>query len=327
MTTALILDRPPAVRGRWRLARGAALLAVPLLLLALVLFPAPALRVLWYGIIPILPAVFFVNPGFWRGVCPLATLNAAGNRVGDPRPVSPAVLTGLGVGGLLLFHLMVPARHLWFNQHGLALAITIVVVGGLAMVMGMWLPIRSGFCNALCPVHPVELLYGQSPLVELTRGRCDTCTLCTSRGCIDLVGRKAVPQVLGSSRHSMRWLLTPHGVFFAALPGFIIGYNRVADGSWSTVLPVYAATLGWSLLSYLGFVLVTAVLQAGSRAMLLGAAALSGVLYYWFTGPAIARQFGLGSWAGWVIQLGALGLIGVWLVRAEMLTGRNLARK
>ena len=62
------------------------------------------------------------------------------------------------MAGLVLFHLMVPARHFLFNQNGVALAITIVAVGGLALLLGSMFPVRSAFCNALCPVLASGLL-------------------------------------------------------------------------------------------------------------------------------------------------------------------------
>jgi hypothetical protein len=109
---------------------------------------------------------------------------------------------------------MVPARHLLFNQNGPALAVTILAVGALAAALGTVFTVRSAFCNALCPVLPVEQLYGQSPLIQLDRGRCSTCVLCVKTGCLDLTD-KVIPQLLGTSRRSARWLLTPHGAFFS----------------------------------------------------------------------------------------------------------------
>ena len=111
MSTAQILIRPPRVAALWAIARWSAFAAVPLLLLWLVYEPTSALKALWYVAIPILPATFFLSPVIWRGVCPLATLNELGNRLGSQRALSPRMLLALSVGGLVLFHLMVPARH------------------------------------------------------------------------------------------------------------------------------------------------------------------------------------------------------------------------
>jgi hypothetical protein len=271
--------------------------------------------VLWYGVIPALPAIFFINTAIWRGLCPLATLNELGNRIGRQRSPSPRTQLGLSLGGLALFHLMVPARHFLFNQNGLALVVTVAAVGGIAVLLGAWFTVRSAFCNALCPVLPVELLYGQAPLVPLERGRCDSCTVCTPRGCLDLAGPKAMPQLLGASRHTARWLATPHGVFFAALPGFVLGYNRVQDGPLASAVPVYGTTLGWSFASILVIASVVYAFRVSSRLALPAIAALSGGLYYWYAGPAIMNQLDGGAWLSAGIRIGGMGLVAAWLLR------------
>jgi hypothetical protein len=292
------------------------LAAVPLLLLWLVYAPARALLALWYVAIPILPAVFFVNTTLWRGICPLATLNELGNRIGKQRAPSSRLLLVFGVGGLVLFHLMVPARHFLFNQNGLVLAGTVAAVGGIAVGLGALFTVRSAFCNALCPVLPVEFLYGQAPLLPLERGRCDSCTVCTPRGCLDLAGSKSVPQLLGTTRHTSGWLSTPYGGFFAALPGFIIGYNQVPDGSLTSAVLVYGTTLGWSLASFLVIAAAVLALRVSSRLALILIAAISGGLYYWYAGPAIMNQLDGGAWLGTAIRIGGMGLVTVWLFRA-----------
>jgi ketosteroid isomerase-like protein len=316
------MERVQGVGGEYhasrlrRAARWAALAAVPLLLVWLLPQPDAALRTLWYVVIPILPATFFLSTALWRSICPLATLNELGNRIGTQRAPSPGMLRTLSIGGLTLFYLLVPARHYAFNQHGPLLAGTVVAVGALALLLGARFTVRSGFCNALCPILPVELLYGQAPLLDLARGRCPSCEVCTPRGCLDLTERKALPQLLGSTRKSAQWLATPYGAFFAALPGFIVGYNQVPDGPPSSALMVYGITLGWSLLSLLLVAGIVLALRLGSKVALALVAAAAGALYYWYAGPAIARQFGSGMWLGSGIRAAGFGLVGFWLIRA-----------
>ncbi len=290
-------------------------MAVPLLILWLGVEPASALKALWYVAIPVLPATFFLNTTIWRGVCPLATLNEMGNRLGRQRAPTPRILFAFNLGSLALFYSMVPARHLVFNQNGLVLAGTVAVVGGLALVLGALFTVRSAFCNALCPVLPVELLYGQAPLIQMDRGRCTACTVCTPRGCLDLAEQKAIPQLLGTSRHTARWLATPYGAFFATLPGFIIGYNQVKDGPLSSAAMVYATTLGWSLASLLAIAILVLALRLHSRLALPLIAAAAGATYYWYAGPAIVSQLAAGAWLGTGIRIVGIGLVASWLVR------------
>ena len=206
MASPPIAMRPFPTARWWSVARWIALATVPLLLIWLVLDSATGLKFLWYLAIPLLPASFFVSTKIWRGICPLATLNELGNRIGHPRPLPATTARWLTVAGLGLFFLMVPARRFAFNENGLALAITVAAVGTLALALGALFQVRSAFCNALCPVLPVELLYGQAPVAQMNRTRCSTCTTCTPLGCPDLAEAKAIPQLLGATRRTSRWL-------------------------------------------------------------------------------------------------------------------------
>lgn len=320
-----VLELQPRHARLWALARWTAFLAVPVLLVLLVLTPDAALTALWYVIIPVLPATFFLTPALWRGICPLATLNELGNRIGTPRALSPKAAAALGALGLVLFHVMVPGRRILFNANGPALVVTVGLVGALAVAAGAIWSVRSAFCNALCPVLPVEMLYGQAPLLPLARGRCPTCTVCTPRGCLDLSERKTIPQVLGPTRRSQAWIVSPFGVFAAALPGFIVGYSVLTDGPLASAGTVYLTTLGASLISYLVTALVVLVTKLrASTAMILLAAAAGG-LYYWFAGPVIATQLAADRFLSLAIRVVGMGIVAVWLARTLRLDLRASA--
>ncbi|HSB55560.1 MAG TPA: hypothetical protein VLD58_14465 [Gemmatimonadales bacterium] len=297
----------------WATARWSAIVGVLALLVAMLRWPQQALLVLWYIVIPLLPATFFVTTAIWRGICPLATLNEWGNRLGRPRELPPEVIARLRVAGLALFFVLVPARHIFFNQDGPVLAAVIVAVGALAVLFGARFPVRSAWCNALCPVLPVELLYGQAPLTRVERGRCTSCDVCTPRGCMDLAGEKTILQVLGPSRRTGAWLATPHGLFFAALPGFVVGYNQVRDGALASAPAVYGTVLEWSLASVVVTVVLVLAFRISSRLALPFLAAIAGGVYYWFAGPAVAEHLKLGQGVALTIQATGLGLILWWM--------------
>lgn len=311
-----VLHRAPREMALWRVARWTALAVLAMLLVALVRAPAVALTALWYVAVPLLPAVFFLNPVLWRGICPLATANELGNRLAPGREPSARAVTRLGVAGVVLFHVMVPARRFLFNVEGSALAATIVAVALLAVVLGARYRVRAGFCNGLCPVLPVELLYGQAPLLSLPRGRCTSCTVCTPRGCPDLSQGKALAQLLGPDRRTGRWLLTPFGLFIAAMPGFVVGYALTNDGALVTAPAVYATTLGWSLASAALVAVAVRVVRIPTRLVLPLVAAAGGWLYYWFAGPAVARQVAAPWWLAPAIRAAGMALVTLWLVRA-----------
>ena len=284
--------------------------------------PSFTLRVVWGIAVPLLPVTFLLSPELWRGVCPLATLNVLGNRLHRAQLPSTRTHAGLGIAGIGLFLALVPLRLVAFNTQGVAFAAAAAGVGVGALVLGMAFATRSGFCNGACPILPVERLYGQAPLLHLGRGRCDQCTVCTPRGCLDLAGDKAVAQLLGRTRLDHGWLGTSFGAFAAALPGFILGYYALPTIAAPSLLLAYGAPLAGALLSFLLVSAAVRVLRLSAASALVGLAAAAISLHYWFAGPTVAAALGLGSAAVWLVRVGAGAVIAVWTVRA--LRGRHL---
>jgi hypothetical protein len=142
---------------------------------------------------------------------------------------------------------------------------------------------------------------------------------------MDLAERKAIQQLLGTSRRTARWLITPYGAFFATLPGFIIGYNRVGDGPLASAALVYATTLGWSLASFLLIAAIVLALRLHSRLALPLIAAAAGGLYYWYAGPAIVTRLAAAEWIATGIRVVGIGLVGSWLVRTLAGAGETTA--
>jgi hypothetical protein len=278
--------------------------------------PAWALRITWGILVPILPATFLLSPALWRGVCPLATLNELGNRV-RPGPIPSAKgATALTVAGMGLFALLVPARHLVFDSSGAILGVTAAAVGAMALGLGVVFSARSGFCNGLCPILPVEQLYGQSPLLRVPRGRCDQCSACTTTGCLDLAGEKALLLALGPARKSGAFLATPIGAFAAALPGFVAGYHALRDVKDPGVLLAYAAPLSGAAVSLALSVAVVRLFRPPPAAVFVVLSGLAVALHYWFAGPVLARALALPESAATPIRAAALLLVVFWVARA-----------
>lgn len=315
---AMIRQSRRIPRQAWVAAQAVAVALTGALLWGLVYRPVAALHLLWDMVIPLLPAVFLINPMLWRNVCPLATLNqwTGQRRAGR---LDRDWLRAAWAVGIALLAVMVPARRFLFNHDGTALAVTIAAVGGLALFTGLRFPSRAGFCNSLCPVLPVEKLYGQAPLVAMGGPRCVACDLCTPAGCIDLAAGKSARQSLGAHR-GLGWLATPFGVFAAGFPGFIVGYFTVENTHLGAAAATYLHVAGWTVVSYL----LVAGLAAGfrpraSRALLL-LGALSIGLYYWFAAPGLAHAYGAPPAGGAVIRMAMSLLVVLWLWRA---TGRK----
>jgi hypothetical protein len=278
------------------------------------LSPEWSLSILWYVLIPLLPATFLINVELWRNVCPLATLNVlTGSTVGS-RVVSKAAARATAVVGIALLVLLVPARRFLFNGDAAALGITVIAVCVLAILGGLLFDMKGGFCNSICPVLPVERLYGQRPLLTMPNARCTPCTAC-SKGCLDLMPEKSAVTLVTNGGTTRPWQLTGYGAFALAFPGFVLAYYLLSDGSFSTALATYEFVGAWSVGSWLVLSALFGVTRTTVQTALLISAALAVGLYYWFAPPGIAAEFGLPVTFTWSLRVVTLGLVATWLVR------------
>lgn len=311
-------DVPPAAFSGplWSIAQLATLAITAGLAVGLVAVPEASLNLLWGVLIPVLPASFLLGTGIWRSICPLATLNMLPNPWAGRRRVSPRGARTAGVAGILALVLLVAARRFLLNANGPVVALAILTVALLALALGFLYDSKAGFCNAICPILPVERLYGQYPLLKTDNPRCPSCAACTPGTCIDLAPARSLVEAIGPPLGERRWLRRPLGAFAAAFPGFIAGYFTLADVDLSRAGSVYLHVLAFATGSYALVAAVTALagLDASIALPLLAAAAVG--LYYWFSAPLIATASGLGSWAVTSIRVGALLLTAVWLSAA-----------
>lgn len=279
----------------------------------LFLRPDTTLDILWFILIPILPVTFLLNPGMWRGVCPLATANMIGPGNAS-REVSGAWLNRTAAVGILLLVVLVPARRFLFNTDGPVLAVVVLAVTALAFGLGWFFKAKGGFCNSICPVLPVEKLYGQAPLFGVRNARCVPCNHCTAKGCHDLDPTSSVRHAVGNGGGERVWLKTPFGLFAAAFPGFIFGYFQLQDGVLSEAQAVYATVLGYALASLVVVVVLVLLLRVPTHRLMPFLGALSVGIYYWYAAPASFTAFALpgGDVARWVL----LAFIAWWLFRA-----------
>ncbi len=267
-----------------------------------------AATLLWQGVIPLLPFVLLLNVRLWRNVCPLGRLSEGPD---VPGIGGTLMADGPRIGlAIALFSAILPIRAAWLAGSVVATLVFLVVVVAASVLLGRRRARRSGFCTTLCPMLPVELLYGQAPLVEVGRGSCETCSLCTRRACPQLSPRAAIAQHLGDGRHGAGWTRTPFGAFAAAFPGVILAFFVAPMDS----VPIAAAGLAagaagsWSAVS-----LVVAVARPrwDVALLLLGFASIA--LWAWFALPIVAGAWG---WAGGASLLRASGetLAVVWLL-------------
>ena len=315
MASALASTRGAKLPEPWRLAQAGGLVLTFTLIAGLFLQAETTLRVLWYAVIPVLPLVFLLQPKLWRNACPLATVGTLATPISRGWRLDARLAHWTVPAGILLLAVLVPARRFLFNGSGPALAVVILGVAALAFGAGFLFDRKAGFCNGLCPVLPVERLYGQRPAIRVETAHCATCSLCTVPGCLDLMQAKSIPQILGPARNSGRWPATPYGAFAAAFPGFVLGYFLVPDVSLAEAGRVYGVILGTALASWAIVATLVGLARIPSSIAMPALGGLALVIYYWFGSGSIAAAWHWETAAVHGIRGATVLLVGLWLVR------------
>jgi hypothetical protein len=209
----------------WSIAQASAWLAATAMLIMLVVAPRAGLAAMWNVLLPVLPAAMAIAPGWWRNLCPLATTSQLARRfrVSAAYQLTPTRQIVFHVTGLALFLVLVPLRHVSLNANALATLTALLIAGGMAAVAGLLFAGKSGWCSGVCPVHPVEKLYGQSPYGTVANAHCERCIRCTAI-CPD--STKAMSPLTGSNH---RWRLVSGWLLVGGFPGFIWGWFHVPD--------------------------------------------------------------------------------------------------
>lgn len=169
-------------RRAWQAVQGAVFLVGVAIVAALLFAPKLGLFLLWDVLIPVAPLLLVVAPGLWRNVCPLGTFSLlpAHASVSKKRPISREWQSRLLAIAVLLLLVIVPLRHPLLDRYGVLTGIVLVAVAALALGLGFVFDLKSAWCSGLCPVYPVEMLYGSRPLVAVPNVQCRTCSNCVA---------------------------------------------------------------------------------------------------------------------------------------------------
>jgi len=299
----------------WRIAQAVVWLIGAAIFGCLVFFPSTGLLLFWNILIPLAPAILVLFTGVWRNVCPLATTNLLPRHLGlsKKKKLTTKQLGVLNLVAVLALYTIVPLRHAIFNANGMATAILIGIMVVAGMVMGFFYEWKSAWCSGLCPIHPVEKLYGGSAFLALPNAHCHQCMNCVVP-CPD-----STPNIhpLSSKKtifHRLSGLLIIGG-----LPGFIWGWFHVADEKVVTgvqaLVKVYEYPLIGFLITLAIYVICSVNISQRYEKKLIAVFAAAGVsCYYWFRIPAL---FGFGDQGadGLLINLrGALSQRGIQVI-------------
>ena len=277
----------------WRLAQAAVWLVGAFILFCLLFFPKLGILLFWNILIPVAPALFVVATGVWRNVCPLATTALLPRHWGlsKRKRLSVTQLGKLNLIAVVVLFLIVPLRHAVFNSNGMATGILIISMVIAGFVAGFFYEWKSAWCSGLCPVHPVEKLYGGNVLMPLPNAHCSQCMNCVIP-CPDSTANMHPAHSQKTIYHKISSLLIIGG-----LPGFIWGWFYVPDqatiSTINTFFGVYQMPMLGFTVSLLLYLLLSSLIHPEWERRLISIFAAAGVsCYYWYRIPSL---FGFGN--------------------------------
>ena len=308
-------------RSYWKILQTAVWLIGVTMVILLVWQPDIGLHAFWNVLIPVAPALLVVAPGVWRNICPLASTALYARKysmASDRRRLSPAANNRLLLAGVALLLLIIPLRHVIFDRSGPATALLLVLITGAALLLCLRYEWKSSWCSGLCPVHPVEKLYGTKPLVSPMNAHCLNCERCVEVCADSTRGMEPLTGANGSKARGLAGLL-----MFGLFPGYIYGWFQVPDymlpDGWQHTSAAYGHAIIPGLLTFAAYLIARYIVPEPRHATLNGVFAASAVAcYYWFRLPAL---FGFGAFPppdGMLVDLTAS--IPTWWVVSRVLT-------
>ena len=280
----------------WRLLQFMSVAVVMVFIVGLFVLPDTTLFIIWKIIIPVVPLLLLVAPGFWRNLCPIAILNQLPRvaNLGGNKRLSPWFTAHSALIGIGLLLVIVSCRKIVFNDSAVALACLLMIVLLIALFMGVRYKGKSGWCNSFCPMLPVEQLYGQTAFVEVAHSHCQTSCVGCTKHCSD---RKPRTYYLSMFHNQNKRVSTIYlKLFVSIFPGFVLAYYVAPDPvtlNWLEISQMYNYFLFLCLLSSVLFLLIKSLFQISLAKMIALYGVLAFNIYYWFNASIISSHFPL----------------------------------
>jgi hypothetical protein len=294
----------------WRIVQILVWLVGVTILFFLIFFPEIGIHMFWNVLIPVAPLLLVVGTGIWRNVCPMASTALFPRHMGFSKKKKLNITqTGkLNLISIVLLFLIVPLRHAIFDTSGMATAILILSLGAIAFIAGTIYEWKSAWCSGLCPVHPVEKMYGLNNQLRVPNAHCDECRRCITP-CPDSTDNIDPLTTKKTTFHSMAGILTVGG-----LPGFIYGWFQVPDyagiAGWEQLISIYTPPMLGLAVTLVLFVLLKRIFKERTIIEFYSAIAVS--CYYWFRLPAL---FGFGKFSSDGMLVDLSSVIHAWSIQ------------
>ncbi len=294
----------------WRAAQSVVLGVGIALVGVLILFPDIGAHLFWNLIIPVAPALVVVIPGVWRNICPMSCAAMLPRHLGFSKKQilsedRRAMFVLLGFIALLL---IVCVRHLGLNTSGWATAFMFISASLIAMFLGWKYEWKSAWCSGLCPIYPVEKLYGTQTAVTVQNAHCTACEKCVVP-CPD--STKSMNTIVTSKNRidSMVGIAMVGGFF-----GYILGWYHVPDYSSPIsgfdVFYAFAMPLGGFAISLMIFLSLYVKAPKQRRQMLIRIFSMASIVcYYWYRIPML---FGFGEFEGQGVLVDLTNILPSW---------------
>src|SRR3954452_4292213 len=265
----------------WHAMRAASLVGGLVVAALLIAAPKTGLFVMWRVVIPSLPLLFMTAPGLWRNLCPLAASNQQPRALNITKALTaPNWLKEYGYviafSGFVLFIIL---RKFGLDSNGAESALLLLGAMTGAFTGGMFFKGKSGWCSTMCPLLPIQRIYGQTPLFMVANAHCQPCDGCV-KNCYDFNPRVAY---LADLNDADTYWSGYRRFFVGAFPGLVLAFFKVPSGSPLHILGEMALYVAVSLAS---FALLNAFIKTSTHTItaLYGGVAFS--IFYWFVGAS-----------------------------------------
>ncbi|TQV85012.1 FAD-dependent oxidoreductase [Aliikangiella coralliicola] len=277
-------------------------------------FPEITLIIFWGIAVPLLPIVFWLLPGLWRNLCPLAAANQIPRlfNFSLAKEVPAKLKRYASVIGLTLLFIAIPLRKIALNDNADILSFVLIGIIGFAFFGGLLFKGKSGWCGSFCPLLPVQRLYGQSPLAIVNNSHCSPCVGCT-KNCFDFNPQVAYLADLYDSDP----ILAGDRKFFAGMmPGLLLAYFYMP---YTPEIPVYQLYLQFGLYCLIGvgaYQVIETLFKLSPQKNTALFAVISINIFYWYASVILFESIGKLSgfafpdWSAWSIR-GAVALISI----------------
>lgn len=288
----------------WRIAQVVVGIVGWCIFIALIFFPEIGIHAFWNVLIPIAPLLLVIASGLWRNICPLASTSLLSRHLGisKNKRLNVKQQERLQLTSVILLFLIIPLRHTTLDTNGPATALIIGIFGIIAVYVGYNYSWKSAWCSGLCPINPVEKLYGRKNAIKLPNAHCSSCVNCLSI-CPD--STPSMRPVIKKKRKSLQKITST--LMIGGFPGYIWGWFHVQDYAnnegWNHLISTYAFPLASMLITLILFIVLKKMIPKKQESLLINIFATTAVsTYYWYRIPAIIG-FGIFPGDGMLIDL------------------------